>query len=406
MRFSSSRLAISVAVAVIIVVGSVGGIVLARSHGSSGPTATGGSPSPVGASPTPTQPATSSSSPTASTPQGPLVTDARGVYIHYYLFWSAQHWRDRLGPNYPTNASPLPLPGAMDGTGCNPSVKFSGAQIVDVPSEGLYDQDQGAGFDTHIAAAVNAGISGFLVSWMGTGTPGQAPEQSGYNQRLDLLVQRVDAYNAAHQSHFRLGLAFASFGDYSRPADQIINDLDYFRSRYASDPAFADAYSSKPLVMWLDSRKYVVDTVRQVSAAEQPHLYLVGDETAASWSRDAGYLDASSYYWSSENPATNSRAQREVDALGSEVRGAGKRWFAPFIAGYNRQLSGGSCVPRNGLSTLRSIWSTNLTSRPDGWFGISWNEFVENTYLQPSVAYGTTYLDEVARLVKAWRAGA
>src|ERR1700737_2446304 len=108
MRFSSP-LASSEVLAGIIAGGSVGFIVLARSHGSSGPTATGGSPSPVGASPTPTQPATSSSSPTASTPQGPLVPDARGVYIHYYLFWSAQHWRDRLGPNYPTNASPLPL---------------------------------------------------------------------------------------------------------------------------------------------------------------------------------------------------------------------------------------------------------------------------------------------------------
>ena len=40
----------------------------------------------------------------------------------------------------------------------------------------------------------------------------------------------------------------------------------------------------------------------------------------------------------------------------------------------------------------------NKTSNPDAWFAISWNEFVENTYLQPSLRYGSRYLDALGRL--------
>ncbi|MGH2513872.1 MAG: hypothetical protein ACRDGQ_14475, partial [Candidatus Limnocylindrales bacterium] len=107
------------------------------------------------------------------------------------------------------------------------------------------------------------------------------------------------------------------------------------------------------------------------------------------------YLDATSYYWSSENPTTNRTAGQQVGTLADEARASSKRWFAPFIAGYDKELVGGGCVPRNGLDTLHQVWSINAASRPDAWFGISWNEFVENTYLEPSLRYGTTYLDAI-----------
>src|SRR5207302_5829613 len=130
-------------------------------------------------------------------------------------------------------------------------------------------------------------------------------------------------------------------------------------------------------------------------------LYLVGDETLASWSRDQRYLDATSYYWSTEDPWRNPGAQASIGQLAAQVHSAGKHWFAPFIAGYNKQLRGGTCIPRRGVETLDRVWAVNATSRPDGWFGISWNEFVENTYLEPSLAYGSTYLDELSRLIHA-----
>ena len=33
---------------------------------------------------------------------------SKPVYAYYYLWWSTKHWQDKLGPNYPYSASPLP----------------------------------------------------------------------------------------------------------------------------------------------------------------------------------------------------------------------------------------------------------------------------------------------------------
>lgn len=335
------------------------------------------------------------------TPTGPptfVPTSQAQVYVHYYLWWTSQHWQDKLGPAYPYASAPIP--GATDQMGCNPVVSYKGAQIVDVPTEGLYDQTQAQTFQLHIGEASGAGLKGFLADWQGTGAASQTPGSSGYDSRLDLMVQTVDGYNAAHGTHFGLGLAFASFGDYARPADEIINDLHYFYRQYHSDPAFANGYSPKPIVMWLDSRKFSPSTIAAVSRAMQPYVYLLGDETASSWKNDSQYFDGTSYYWSTQNPWTNARSSTAVTELAAAVHADGKRWFAPFIAGYDKQLLGGSCVQRRGTQTLTELWQINSASRPDGWFGISWNEFVENTYLEPSKRYGTTYLDALAALIK------
>jgi hypothetical protein len=330
-------------------------------------------------------------------PQGAA---AAGVYIHYYLWWTPQHWRDKLGPAYPLDASPLPQPGTVDAAGCSPKPAYPGATIVDLPTEGLYNQQLAETFDRHIAEAAAAGVRGFLASWQSTGEPGQEVGSSGYNQRLDLLVSRVEAYNRTHTPPFGLGLAMAAFGDYQRPAGAVINDLRYFATHYGASPALSNSFSKKPIVMWLDSRKFAAAKVSQVSAAMAGSLYLLGDETASSWARDAAYLEGTSYYWSTESP-DNRNAQATLTDLGRQVRAAGKTWFAPFIPGYDKQLVGGSCIPRDGTRTLDRIWATNVASHPDGWFGISWNELVENTHLEPSVRYGSSYLDELKRLIAA-----
>ncbi len=349
--------------------------------------------------------------PSAGTSIGPTNSAGKPVppaYIHYYLWWTPGHWRSTLGPNYPLAAAVAvtpentpPLPGTVAPNGCSTGASYPGDSILDLPAEGVYDQTSAATFDHHIDLAVKSSITGFLVDWKGTGAPGQSPGASGYDSRLDLMVRRVDAYNSAHGTHFSLGLAFAAFGEYNRPAAEIIADLTYFTQRYGKDPAFVNAFSPEPIVMMLDSRKFAVDTVAALSSALGSRMYLVGDETASSWSRDASYLDATSYYWSSENPYTNVRAGASIDALATAVHQSGKRWFAPVIAGYDKQLQAGTCVPRNGVQTLDMLWQINGAGHPDGWFAISWNEFVENTYLEPSLRYGSVYLDELSRLIRS-----
>ncbi|HVD04190.1 MAG TPA: hypothetical protein VNF75_08695 [Candidatus Dormibacteraeota bacterium] len=347
-------------------------------------------------------PTTSSSeapSPTVALTPGPAGRPV--VYVYYYMWWTPQHWQSKLGPKYPLNGPRLVAPGSTNAQGCNPTTKYPGATIVDLPQVGLYNQNLASTYETQISQAAQAGVTGFLASWQGTGTAHQSAVSSGYDQRLALLVHAVNLYNQVHPTApFYLGLAFSAFGDYTRPASQIEADLTYFSRTYGRNPAFRNSYSSNPIVVVMDSRKYSLSTVSGIWNTEHASAYLVGDETSQSWARDQPYLDATSYYWSSEDPWTNTAARSDLISLGKQVRAAGKRWFAPFIPGYNKQLLGGSCVPRDGVATMAKLWSINAASGPQGWFGISWNEFVENTYLQPSLNYGSTYLRELKLLIE------
>ncbi len=322
------------------------------------------------------------------------------VYVHYYLWWTPQHWSDKLGPSYPTNANPLPVPGTLGPDDCSASVKYSGATITDIPSDGLYDQNDPATFDRHIATAAAAGIRGFTVSWQGTGSATQDPSSSGYNQRLELLVSRVNAYNATHATRFNLALGLSAFGNYGRSSSAILADLGYFTARYGSNPAFGNQFSPKPLTMIMASRKYTGSQVADIANAFGNKLFLIGDDTNTTWSADQQYLSGASWYWSSQNPYANPQSGSQVQDLGNQVHAANKLWFAPFTPGFNDQLLGHpSCTPRNGTGTLSQTWAMNKQSRPDAWFGISWNEFVENTYIQPSATFGTAQLDTLRQLI-------
>src|SRR5438132_1363603 len=185
--------------------------------------------------------------PSARQPARPPDGLSRAVYVHYYLWWTSRHWRDKLGPRYPYAAAQPQLPGRLDAVGCSPQPLYPGSEIVDLPADGLYNQEQPSTFDNHIDRAARAGIGGFLVSWQGTGAPDQTAASSGYNRRLELLVRRVDSYNAAHGTRFGLGLALAPFGNYSRSSEQITADLEYFAGRYGRDPAFRSSFSTMPV---------------------------------------------------------------------------------------------------------------------------------------------------------------
>lgn len=322
------------------------------------------------------------------------------VYLHYYLWWTAQHWHDKLGPAYPYGVSPPVVPGTLGPNDCRAAVAFPGASIVDVPSEGLSDQSDPATFDRHIAAAANAGVRGFVVSWQGTGTATQTPSSSGYNARLDLLVHRVDAYNATHAKPFSLALGFSAYGNYARPSSALVNDLTYFVGRYGTDRAFANDFSAHPLVMMLASRKYNATQVGEVARAIGRRVLLVSDDTNSTWAAEQQYFGGASWYWSSQNPYTNPQSGAQLRNLADQAHAAHKLWFAPFSPGFNAQLNGGTaCTPRAGTQTLTNIWGLNRQSHPDAWFGISWNEFVENSYLEPSRAHGTAELDTLRQLI-------
>ena len=55
-----------------------------------------------------------------------VVAPGPKVYAYYYLWWSSNHWHNKLGASYPYSSFPLPLPVTTGVDGCNAVSKCSG----------------------------------------------------------------------------------------------------------------------------------------------------------------------------------------------------------------------------------------------------------------------------------------
>jgi hypothetical protein len=317
---------------------------------------------------------------------------ARPVYVYYYLWWSTNHWKNKLGSNYPYSTSPLPLPANTDVNGCNAVSNYAGNQLLDVPTR-LVSQDAPGAIEADIRAAKSAGITGFWLNWSGNGTTTQTRTSVTYTPRL------AEAFAAST----RVG-GFENWVSYkaaSMPsAAYIINDLNFLYNSFKNESAW-ERIDGKPVVTFTGSRKYSDADVLKISNAVRDRIFLVGDETRTTLtSARIAMFDAITYYWSTQDPYGNPQSFSQIKEMGDKVHAAGKRWYAPLNPGYNSQLlDGGTCIPRKNGDTLRAVWNGNLASKPDGWGMISWNEIAENTHIKPMQKWGSTYLNVLSSLI-------
>jgi hypothetical protein len=79
------------------------------------------------------------------------------------------------------------------------------------------------------------------------------------------------------------------------------------------------------------------------------------------------------------------------------VHRTGGRGLAPAAPGFDGRLVGHpTVIPRDGGATLRRELDAAQASNPDVIALISWNEFSENSQIEPSRRYGTRALEVLA----------
>ncbi len=254
---------------------------------------------------------------------------------------------------------------------------------IDYPLLGRYSSDDRAVMRQHIQWAKAAGIQGFIVSWKHTGV---------LDRRLDQLAA------VAEQENFKLAVIYQGL-DFNRdplPASRIAADLDFFIQHFAGRKAFQ--LYNKPLVIWSGTWKYSTQDIAKTVQGRRDHLLILASERSLDgYLRLAGLVDGDAYYWSSVNPETFSGYQQKLDGMSQVIHQHGGLWIAPAAAGFDARLIGGTTVvDRKNGDTLRSQVNAALRSSPDALGMISWNEFSENSYIEPSQKYGDQYLQILA----------
>jgi Glycosyl hydrolase family 99 len=253
----------------------------------------------------------------------------------------------------------------------------------DYPLLGRYSSDDADVMHRHIQWAKAAGIDGFIVSWKGT---------EKLNRRLAQLVQIAEAEN------FKLAINYEGL-DFNRnplPPKQVEADLDYFVQHYANNPVF-DLFK-KPLVIWAGTWEFSLAEIENVTQTKRNDLLILASEkNVEGYQRLSEFVDGDAYYWSSVNPDRHSGHLDKLTAMGETIHKNGGMWIAPAAPGFDARLVGGtSVVERKEGQTLKTELNTALQSLPDAVGLISWNEFSENSHIEPSQNYGNLYLNVLA----------
>jgi hypothetical protein len=255
----------------------------------------------------------------------------------------------------------------------------------DYPSLGRYTSDEASVMRKHIREARSAGITGFLVSWKDTPV---------LDERLDKLVQ------VAREEKFSLGIVYQGL-DVKRdplPVGKVLHDMQLFSTRWGKDSVFH--IYDRPLMVWTGTWRFSLADLTAVSKAVRPSLQLLASEQNVDrWSQVGPLVDGDAYYYSSVDPGKDHHAAYKLKKMSAAVHATHGLWIAPAAPGFDARLIGGTRnVSRNNGATLKTEWANALASSPDALGLISWNEFTESTYVEPSRSYGSSALKTVAAL--------
>jgi hypothetical protein len=263
---------------------------------------------------------------------------------------------------------------------------------TDYPQLGRYTSDDETVMRTHVRWAKAAGIDGFIVSWKST---------EPLNRRLEQLMR------VARQEDFKLAIIYQGL-DFSRrpqPVARIAADLEHFVERYAADPVFE--LFDRPLVIWSGTWEFSTADIGAVTRRLRQDLLVLGSEKSADgYRRIARLVDGDAYYWSSVNPDTNRNHTPKLNEMGAAVHANQGLWIAPAAPGFDARLVGGTTVvERRDGETLREEFQAALGSSPDAVGLISWNEFSENSHVEPSRQFGSKYLEVLAGMEQSGDGG-
>jgi len=304
-------------------------------------------------------------------------------FAHYYIWYDSSSWSE-LNNEGQSRMVDWPLSGDYHGN--------SGMGI------GYNSQDPTV-IKSQITLAKDAGLNGWIVSWWND------------PQRNTALTQLVPI---AQEQEFKIVIAIASLGQGfpgSRPTrttSEMMDAYTYLNDTYLSNPAFLPLKAKSLVAIWEGSDTWtqngLISNVTSVVNTFRSTILTLGDvKDAASYANESSIWEGDAPYFSTIDVVNRSGwAQASLDPLAQTVKSYGHVWIAPIIPGYDSSRldrpSGGTAVQRRNGQTLATDWAIAKQTQPDIYGLISWNEWWENSYVEPSLNYGNTYVNNLATL--------
>jgi hypothetical protein len=264
-------------------------------------------------------------------------------------------------------------------------------RLMDHPKP-LYNSQDDSTLDRHIKQAKDTGIDAFIMSWFG-------PKNNNLTHVVfNMLLDR------AKLNGFAVGAALDMVdGGFNATPAEVIESLQYLLNDRANHPGYL-RFNNKPVVYFWNQGRFSLDQWTQIRAQVDPNRNSIwvmeGTDTTLLKVFDGLYLF---------NVAWSSNFLSTASTWGSKMRAAGGWFYTPTaMPGWDESRLEGRTNPTTPKARANGAFLTNSwRGAVDSGSGIimivSWNEFLENSYIEPSETYGTQAIDTLKSLIFAWR---
>ncbi len=275
--------------------------------------------------------------------------------------------------------------------------------MSDLPTT-RYNSSDDATIDRQVRWAAHAGITGFISSWWGQG------------DKTDTNFARVMAHAATLEqttgTHFASTIYFESDAPALRGLNSIVRQLRYILTTYANSKYFFHWHGKPVIFFWNPlGNGRTLALWQAVRSQVDPHNATIwsaeGVDTSLLNVFDGLHLFSAAYWGILHNniAAVDQGFRAKINAF-NQAHHTQKIWAAGVLPGYNDTKvpgrKGTYTVPRNNGATYRMSWNGALSSNPD-WVTITtFNEWFEGAMIEPSITYGTQYLDITQQFATRW----
>jgi hypothetical protein len=262
------------------------------------------------------------------------------------------------------------------------------AKMPDLP-QSLYNSDNRDAMARQVDQAKGAGIDAFVFNWWGKGNRTE--------KNLKTML------NVAAEKGFRVAVDFDLNSPFMGGAGSYADNLRHLHAVHATHPAYL-RYQGRPVVFFYNVSRLSVTAWRNIREQVDPghNAIWIAEGTDLKYQSVFDGHHLYSITWPNRIPP-----DQTLPAWGDRLRkynrqqGTNKLWVATVMPGYDDRKArpgNGFARSREGGDYYRACWQAAIASKPHWIVVNSFNEWPEGSYIEPSQAYGSLYLD----LTREW----